>query len=134
MPWWRLGASVDQVPLSRGPNNGQRSLGQPMQRLQSRQGSALLMPRSISQLDAGPSLACCYFSIDGGESSARKQPHPSYRRVGGVNHFAQRTYPALDLRVVNLSEVFFLTSIQSIGIAMGPETRAGFIGALNQSS
>ena len=74
------------------------------------------------------------FSIDGGESSAGEQPHSRYRHVGGCNHFAQRTYPALGLGIVNLSEVYFLTSVQSIGIAMDPKVRAGFIGALRQSS
>src|SRR6266403_926609 len=74
------------------------------------------------------------FSINGGESSAGEQPHSRYRRVGGDNHFAQRTYPALDLGIVNLSEVYFLTSVQSIGIAMDPKVGAGFIGALRQSS
>ncbi len=72
------------------------------------------------------------FSIDGGESSAGEQPHSRYRRIGGGNHFAQRTYPALDLGIVNVSEVYFLTSIQSIGIATDPKAGAGFIGALRQ--
>ena len=73
------------------------------------------------------------FSIDGGESSTGKQPHSRYRCVGGGNHFAHRTYPALDLRIVNLSEIHFLTSVQSIGIAMDPKVRASFIGTLRQS-
>jgi len=74
------------------------------------------------------------FSIDGGEPSAGEQPHSLYSRVGGGNHFAQRTYPALGLGIVNLSEVYFLTSVQGIGIAMGPKVRTGFIGTLRQSS
>ena len=74
------------------------------------------------------------FSIDGGESCAREQPYARYRRVRGGNHFAHRAYPALDLGIVHLSEVHFLTPVQSIGITADPKTGAGFIGTFGQSS